>query len=81
LEIKGNIIEDLRTEKLHGEMNYIFEDGVERSFREFGFDSMNFEQNKEYYNQGNAHENDDAMHGHGVKRTNSNIMGRRRFEW
>jgi hypothetical protein len=21
------------------------------------------------------------MHGHGVKRTNSNIMGRRRFEW
>ncbi len=101
MEIKGNIIEDLRTEKLHGEMNYIFEDGVERSFREFGFDSMskerseenivkgdeevggeeNFEQNKEDYNQGNAHENDDAMHGHGVKRTNSNIMGRRRFEW
>jgi hypothetical protein len=39
----GNIIEDLRIEELHGEMNYIFEDGVERSIRESGFDSMNKE--------------------------------------
>ncbi len=97
LEMMGNIIEDLRIEELHGEMNYIFEDGVERSIRESGFDSMNkerseenivkgdekvggeenFEQNKQDSNQGSAHENNDAMHGHGVKRTNSNIMGRR----
>jgi hypothetical protein len=41
----------------------------------------NFEQNKEDFNQGSAHENNDVMHGHGVKRTNSNIMGRRRSKW
>jgi hypothetical protein len=40
-----------------------------------------FEQNKEDYNHRNAHESDDAMHGHGVRGTNSNIMGRRRSEW
>jgi len=43
----GNIIEDLRIEELHGEMNYIFEDGVERSIRESGFDSMNKERSEE----------------------------------
>jgi len=36
----------------------------------------NFEQNKEEYNQGNARVNDDVVHGHGVKRRNSNILGR-----
>lgn len=31
----------------------------------------------EDYNQGNAHGNDDAMHGHVMERKNSNIVGRR----
>jgi hypothetical protein len=35
----------------------------------------------EDYNQGNAHGNDDAMHGHVMERKNSNIVGRRWFEW
>jgi hypothetical protein len=81
-------------------MNCIFEDGVERSIGESGFDSMNeerseknivksyeevggeenCEQNKKDYNQGSAHKNDDIMHGHGVRGTNSNIMGRGRYE-
>ncbi len=97
----GNIVEDLHNEELHGKMNCIFEDGVERSIGEFGFDSMNekgsendivksyaevggkenFEQNKEDYNQRSAHKNDNVMHGHGVKGTNPNIMGRGRSEW
>jgi hypothetical protein len=37
----------------------------------------NFERNKEDYNKGNACGNDDTVHGHGVKRINSNIVGRR----
>ncbi len=41
----------------------------------------NFERNKGNYNQGNACMNDDAIHGHGVKRRNSNIMGRCRCNW
>ncbi len=41
----------------------------------------NFEQNKQNYNQGNARKNDDAMYGHGVRWTNSNIVGRHYFEW
>ncbi len=41
----------------------------------------NFEWNKEDYNQGNAHGNDDAMHGHGVQGTNLNIVGKRQYEW
>jgi len=40
-----------------------------------------FEQNKEDYRQGNAYGNDDAMHGHGVRRSNSNIVGRHQFKW
>jgi hypothetical protein len=31
----------------------------------------NFEQNKKDYNQGNAHLNDDIVHGHNVKGRNS----------
>jgi hypothetical protein len=41
----------------------------------------NFEWNKEHYNQGNACVNDDAIHGHGVKGRNSNIVGRCRSKW
>ncbi len=41
----------------------------------------NFEQNKEDYNQGNACGNDDAVYGHGVGGTNSNIVGKHQFEW
>jgi len=40
VENMGNIVEDLRNEKLHGEMNYIFEDGVKGSIGKFGSDSM-----------------------------------------
>jgi hypothetical protein len=40
-----------------------------------------FEQNKEDYRQGNAYGNDDAMHGHDVRRSNSNIVGRHQFKW
>jgi len=29
----------------------------------------------------NAHGNDDAIYGNGVRGTNSNLVGRRRFEW
>jgi hypothetical protein len=42
----GNRIEDLCNEKIDGEMSYIFEDGVEGSIGEFGFDSMNKEMNR-----------------------------------
>ncbi len=41
----------------------------------------NFEWNNEDYSQGNAHGNDDAVDDHGVRRTNSNIMGIHQFEW
>jgi hypothetical protein len=41
----------------------------------------NCEWNKKDYNKGNARGNVDAVHGHGVKRINSNIMGRHWFEW
>jgi len=41
VENMGNIVEDLHNEKLHGEMSYIFEDGVERSVGKFWSDSMN----------------------------------------
>jgi hypothetical protein len=44
-------------------------------------DEENFERNKEDYNQRNAHGNDDAMYGHGVRGTNSNIARRCRSEW
>ncbi len=46
VENMGNRIEDLRNEKIDGEMSYIFEDGVEGSIGEFGFDSMNKEVNR-----------------------------------
>jgi hypothetical protein len=29
----------------------------------------------------NAHGNDDAIYGNGVRGTNSNLVGRHRFEW
>jgi hypothetical protein len=41
----------------------------------------NFERNKEDYNQRNECGNDDTMHGHGVRGSNSNIAGRCRFKW
>ncbi len=47
---------------------------------EFGGEE-NFEWNTKDYNQGNAHGNDDAMHGHGLKGTYSNIARRCQFEW
>jgi hypothetical protein len=37
----GNIVEDLRNEELHGEMSYIFEDGVEKFVGESTFNFMN----------------------------------------
>ncbi len=40
-----------------------------------------FERNKEDYNQGNECGNDDTMHGHGVRGSNSNIAGKCRFKW
>lgn len=40
-----------------------------------------FEQNKKDYNLGNACGNDDVVYGHGVRGTNSNIVGRRQYEW
>jgi hypothetical protein len=101
VENVDNRVQDLHNEDLHGEMIYIYEDGVEGFVGEFGSNSMNeegseknieegneyiggketFEQNKEDYNQGNAHGNDDTVHGHGVRRTNSNIVGRHWFKW
>jgi pyridoxal biosynthesis lyase PdxS len=42
----GNIVEDLCNEELHGEMNYISEDGVEGFVGESGYDSMNEEKNE-----------------------------------
>lgn len=98
VENMGNIVEDLHNEKLHGEMSYVFEDGVERSVGKFWSDSMNekegkrilrkvimevggeekIKQNKEDYNQGNACGN--AMYGHGVRGTNSNLI-RCQYEW
>jgi hypothetical protein len=41
----------------------------------------NFERNKDDFNQGNAHANDDIVHGHGVRGKNSNILGRHWFKW
>jgi hypothetical protein len=41
VENMGNIVEDLHNEELHGEMSYIFEDGVEGSIGKFGSNSMN----------------------------------------
>jgi len=43
VENVGNIVEDLCNEELHGEMNYIYEDGVEGSVGEYGPNSMNEE--------------------------------------
>jgi len=41
VENMGNIVEDLHNEELHGEMSYIFEDGVEGPVGRFGSNSMN----------------------------------------
>ncbi len=64
--------------------NFMNEEGNEENIancdEEVGGEE-NFEWNKEDNNQGNAHGNDDAMHGHGMERKNSNIVGRRWFEW
>ncbi len=84
----GNIVEDLHDEELHGEMSYIFEDGVERFIGESGFNSMSdgknekniVEVDEEDYNQWNAHGNDDVVYGHGVKEQ-IHIAGRCQFEW
>jgi hypothetical protein len=42
-----NRVEDLCNEELYDEMVYFFEDGVEGSIGEFGFDSMNEEGSEE----------------------------------
>jgi hypothetical protein len=47
VENMGNIVEDLCNEELHGEMNYISENGVERFVGESRYDSMNKEKNEE----------------------------------
>jgi hypothetical protein len=46
MENMGNRIEDLCNEELNGEMSYIFEDGVEGSIGESGFDFINKEVKK-----------------------------------
>ncbi len=43
VENMGNTVEDLCNEKLRGEMIYIYEDGVEGSVEESGFNCMNEE--------------------------------------
>jgi hypothetical protein len=90
----GNIIDDSHDEELHGKNSYIFEDRVEGSIGHSRSDSISEEGieediaegdeevsvEKDYY-QGNVSGNDDAIHGNGVRGTNSNIVGRCRFEW
>jgi len=49
----GNIVEDLCNEELHGEMSYIFKNGVEGSIGEFGSNSMNKEGSEENIAEGN----------------------------
>jgi hypothetical protein len=46
VENMGNIVEDFLNEELHGEMSYIFEDGVEGSIGESMFNSMSEEKNE-----------------------------------
>jgi hypothetical protein len=41
-----NIVEELHNEELHGEMSYIFEDGVEGFVGEFGSNSMSKERSE-----------------------------------
>ncbi len=41
MENMGNIVEDLHNEELHGEMSYIFDNGVEGFVRKYGSDFMN----------------------------------------
>jgi hypothetical protein len=41
VENMGNTVEDLHNEELHGEMSYIFEDGVEGYVGKSRFNSMN----------------------------------------
>ncbi len=40
-----------------------------------------FEWNDKNYNQGNACGNSDEVYGHGVRGTNSNIIGKCQFKW
>jgi hypothetical protein len=56
------------------------EENIPEGDKEVGREE-NFEQIEEDYNQGNAHMNDDVLHGHGVRGKNSNILGRCWFEW
>jgi hypothetical protein len=49
----GNIIEDFHNEELHGEMSYIFKDGVEGFIGESGFNSINEERNEKNIVKGN----------------------------
>ncbi len=53
----GNIVEDLRNEKLRGEMIYIYEDGVEGSIGESRFDSMSEERSEKNIMEGNEEAN------------------------
>jgi len=52
VENVGNIVEDLCNEKLHGEMSYIYEAGVEGSIGEYGPNSMNEEGNEKNIGKG-----------------------------
>jgi len=52
VENVGNTVEDLCNEKLHGEMSYIYEDGVEGSIGEFGSNFMIEEGNEKNIEEG-----------------------------
>ncbi len=52
VENVGNIVENLCNEKLHGEMSYIYEDGVEGFVGESGSNFMNEEGNEKNIEEG-----------------------------
>jgi hypothetical protein len=58
VENMGNTIEDLSNDKLHGEINYIFEDGVEGFVGESGSNSMS-----EKISENNIVEGDEKVGG------------------
>jgi hypothetical protein len=74
--VEGFIVES-RSNFMNEERN---EENIVENNQEVGV-KESFEQNKEDYRQGNAYGNDDVVHGRGVKRSNSNIVGRHQFEW
>ncbi len=53
MENVGNIVEDLCNEKLHGEMSYIYENGMEGSVGEYGLNPMNEKGSEKNIGKGN----------------------------